>query len=193
MAIIAKLSGNGGSFEPTPTGPQHAVCAFVEDIGTHEDTYQGRPIQRRQIVICWELSETMTIGENAGKPFMISKFYTLSLNEKANLRHDLEAWRGKAFTEEELAGFDVERLIGVNCMLNVVEKKKQDGNITQTIGSIMPAIKGLPKITPVNEVPPAWIAKKREDSIEWRERNNGFGDQDSSAQPYAQPNGELPF
>jgi hypothetical protein len=161
MAIIAKTSG-GGDFEPLPLGVTQAVCVFVEDIGTHESNFSGQVLQKHQIVICWELAEKMADG----RPFMISKFYTLSLHEKATLRKDLENWRGKPFTEAELAGFDVETLRGVNCMLNIVEHKKQDGTLTQKIGSIMPMIKGMAKISPVNTEPPAWIAKRRAESLE---------------------------
>jgi hypothetical protein len=192
MALIAKGSGNGGDFETIPTGPQHAVCAFVVDIGTHAGSYQGKPIQRHQCVVCWELSEHMTQGEHAGKPFMVSKFYTVSLNEKANLRKDLEAWRGKAFTEEELAGFDLEKLIGVNCMLNIVEKHRQDGKTFREVSSIMPAIKGLPKLAVVNTVPPEWVLKRREESIEAQEAVNS-GVRAPAYQAPAQDDDSLPF
>lgn len=192
MALIAKNNGNGGDFEPIPTGVQQAVCVFVEDIGTHAGSFQGRPTQRHQCVVCWELAEKMTQGDNAGKPFMVSKYYTVSLNEKATLRKDLQAWRGKAFTDAELEGFDLEKLIGVNCMLNIIENTKPDGKVYREISSIMPCIKGLAKLEKINTVPPAWIQKKREDSIEWKDQHgNGFG-AESSAATFASDS-ELPF
>lgn len=172
MALIVKDNG-GKDFELVPAGNHQAVCVFVEDIGTHEGTYQGVPNNRHQIVVCWELVEKMTKGENAGKPFMVSKFYTFSLGEKANLRKDLEAWRGVAFTEDDLKnGFDIEKLKGANCLLNVIHYKKQDGNTGSKIQSISPIIKGMTKITPINTVPPEWIAKKRAESIEARENSS---------------------
>jgi hypothetical protein len=45
-------------------------------------------------------------------PFLVSKRYTLILNEKGNLRPMLEAWRGRKFAPQELKGFDLERLLG---------------------------------------------------------------------------------
>jgi hypothetical protein len=169
MPIIAKDNGSGGVFEPIPTGTQHAVCAFVEDIGTHEGSYNGKPLVRHQIVICWELAEKMTQGDNTGKPFMVSKFYTLSLNEKSNLYKDLISWRGKAFTDEERDGFDVERLIGANCLLNIVTTKKTNGKEYSEVASLSPTMKTMEKITPINTKPPKWIQDIKMKSIEWKE------------------------
>lgn len=190
MSLMVKDNGGGGTFEPMPIGPQQAVCVFVEDIGTHEGSYQGKPTQKHQCVICWELAEKMTLGDNAGKPFIVSKFYTASLGEKATLRKDLENWRGKPFTKEELDGFDLEKLKGANCMVNIVEAQKADGSTYRKVAAIMPLYKGLAKINPVNTVPPEWIQRKREESIEWREQR-----QDNAILPAdSEPNqDDLPF
>ena len=50
------------------------------------------------------------IGEaedDNGRRFQLRKDYKNSLHEKAGLRKDLEAWRGRRFTDAELAGFDL--------------------------------------------------------------------------------------
>lgn len=154
MALVAKEEK---TYEPIPTGMQQAVCAMVCDIGTHEGTYEGRPNIRHQIVVIWELDE-----KNAeGRPFQASKFYTLSLGEKANLRKDLESWRGQKFTADELKGFDLERLVGVNCFLNVVEN---DGKTK--IAAITPLAKNMPKIKQSNLQEPDWVGKMRAKSVE---------------------------
>lgn len=66
----------------------------------------------------------MTTGDNAGKPFVVSKFYTQSLNEKSTLRHDLAGWRGRDFTPGELAGFDAKNILGKPCMLSLTLSDK---------------------------------------------------------------------
>jgi hypothetical protein len=99
---------------------------------------------------------------------MVSKFYTLSLGDKANLRKDLENWRGKAFSAEELDGFDVQALIGANCMLNIVEYDKRDNTKGQAIGSISKLMKGLPPMVGTRTEAPEWIAKMRADSEEMK-------------------------
>lgn len=158
MPVIAKEEKN---YEAIPVGMQQAVCAMICDIGTHKGEYQGKPTERHQVVVIWELDEKKTEGNFAGEPFQMSKFYTLSLGEKANLRKDLESWRGRQFTSEELQGFDLENLVGANCFLNVIEDKEK-----QKIAAIAPLPKGMAKIKPTMTQEPEWIAKFRAKSIE---------------------------
>lgn len=165
MPIIARSDAN---FEKAPTGNQQAVCAFIHDIGTQVGEYKGEPTVRHQVIISWELAETMTQGENAGKPFMVSKYYTLSLNEKATLRKDLESWRGKAFTEDELREFDLERLIGANCFLNITATESDK----RKIAAIAPMPKNIAPIKAVQTAPSEkfreWIDRERAKSLEAR-------------------------
>ena len=195
MALLATLKGSG-NFEMAPIGPQQAVCVFVEDIGTHESEWKGKPIQHRQVVICFELAAKMTCPEYEGRPFMLSKFYTLSLDKKANLSKDLEAWFGKAIPEEtRILGFDLETLKGRNCFLNVVEKEKADGDTVSAIGGIFPLPKGTAPIKAENTVVPEWINKKRLESIEARKKNmnqSKVGPDDTSSQ-MQEVDSDLPF
>ena len=121
----------GGDFEQPPTGTHIARCIKVIDIGTQKGEYQGQANIRRQCIIGFELSnELMTEGDYKGKPFVTSRFYTASLSEKANLRKDLENWRGRAFTEEELKGFESKNILGKPCMLSLTENDKHKVRIT---------------------------------------------------------------
>lgn len=121
---MSKWSDSGKEWEQPETGNQIARCIRVIELGTQKKEYQGQTSWKRQTLIVWELpNNLMTEGEHAGKPFTISQFYTASLGEKANLRRDLENWRGRAFTEEELNGFDQKRILGQPCLLNLVEKE----------------------------------------------------------------------
>jgi hypothetical protein len=160
MPTIAKNSSS--VFEQAPTGMQQAVCVFVNDIGNQVQTFAGEERILHKVVITWELAEKQTNGE----PFLVSKFYTLSLNEKSNLRKDLESWRGRSFTDEELEnGFDVERLIGANCFLNITTNDKG----RSVISAVNPLPKGIEKIRPtVLEMPPnfqKWIESMRAKSV----------------------------
>lgn len=111
------ISDSGGSYTPPPTGTHVARCYSIIDIGTQRGEYQGQPTVREQVIIGWELPGELM---DDGRPFTCSKFYTLSLNEKATLRGDLESWRGRAFTREELRQFDLQQIVGAPCMLSIV-------------------------------------------------------------------------
>lgn len=132
----------GGTFEQPPTGTHVGICVKIIDIGTQKGEYQGQANIRRQCIIGWELpNELMTEGDYAGKPFTVSKFYTASLGEKANLRKDLANWRGRDFTEEELKGFESKAILGKACMLSLTPNEKGKTRVT--------AVMALPKGTPV--------------------------------------------
>jgi len=137
----------GGDFEQPPTGTHIARCIRLIDIGTQAGEYQGKPTLQRQAVITWELPSTlMENGDAKGKPFIVSKFYTQSLGEKAALRKDLINWRGRDFTQEELAGFDAKNILGKACMLSITENEKKKAKITGL--AAMP--KGVPCPEQVN-------------------------------------------
>ena len=114
-------SDTGEMFEQAPTGNHVARCIALIDLGTQHGEYQGRPNTRNQVLIRWELSNELMTDS---KPFSVSRFYTNSLSEKANLRKDLESWRGRAFTADELERFDLQTILGKPCMLNVVQNDK---------------------------------------------------------------------
>jgi hypothetical protein len=92
-----------------------------------------------KIDIRWQTADLMSDG----RPYIVNKRYTLSLNEKATLRHDIESWRGKAFTEAEIEGFDVEKLIGSNCLLNVVHKQGSKGGTFANVVSVTPVMRNM--------------------------------------------------
>lgn len=130
------ISDSGGTaFEQPPTGSHAARCIAIIDLGTQRTTYEGEAQIKHQLIIRWELSnELMTEGDYAGKPFTVSKFYTASLHEKAGLRKDLAAWRGRDFTADELRGFDLKTILGHPCMLSVGLSEKGKAKVTSVIG-----------------------------------------------------------
>lgn len=121
----------GGDFEPAPIGNHIARCVKVIDLGTQKGEYQGTPLIRRQVTIAWELpGELMTEGAGKGKPFLVSKTYTASLSEKATLRKHLESWRGRAFTADELKGFDSKNILMKPCMLSILHTEKGKAQVS---------------------------------------------------------------
>jgi hypothetical protein len=114
-----------------------------------------------KIMLGWEIhgmhDDGTPIKMNDGRPFGIFKNYTLSWSEKANLRLDLQSWRGKPFTQEEMRKFDLKNVLGAWCMLNVIERAGQDGKTYTNVNGVTPVpamIKqnGLPTAVNANEL-----------------------------------------
>lgn len=146
MPIIA-TAGDSKVFAPAPAGLHQAVCVDVVDMGILEVTYANKTKKQHKIRVVWQIDELM----DDGKPFIVQKRYTLSLHEKAGLRKDLESWRGKAFSRDEEMGFDVEKLLGVNCFLNIVHAVKE-GTTYANVAGVVPLKKGMPHIQPSDYV-----------------------------------------
>lgn len=143
MPLIATSNETGPRPLPSP-GTHVARCVSVIDMGTHTGEYAGKAIRRHKVRLTWELPcETAVFrAENGEQPFVVSKLYTLSLHEKSALRHDLESWRSRQFTEEELAGFDIRKLLNTPCLLAIVHQEK-DARTFANIVSVSQLAKGL--------------------------------------------------
>jgi hypothetical protein len=144
MPIIA-TAGDSKSYTPAPAGAHVAVCVDVIDKGILEVTYAGKTKKQHKVSLVWQLDET----RDDGKRHLVYKRYTLSLNEKATLRKDLESWRGKAFTRDEEMGFDVESVIGANCLLNVQHNTVADKTYANVV-AVMPLARGMGKLAIVD-------------------------------------------
>ncbi len=152
MPIIA-TGGDRKTFTPAPEGMHQGVCVDVIDKGMLPNKFKDGQLQHK-IDIAWEIDEL----REDGKRFVVYKRYTLSLDDRSNLRRDLQAWRGKPFTFEELSGFDVETVKGANCLVNVLHNivKSEDGTRTYAnVMSVSPLVKGMPKIAMKDYVRPA--------------------------------------
>lgn len=135
MAIMASDKG-GKDFKKVPPGAHFSICNMVVDMGLQEG-FNGKP--QHKVYLRWEVPDERVSYEKDGQtiegPCSIGKMYTLSLSEKANLRKDLENWRGRAFTADELKGFDITTVLGKCCQTMVTHS--EDGkyaNITGVMG-----------------------------------------------------------
>jgi len=142
--------------ELIPEDSYHVVCYAVYDLGTHKADWQGSEYLRHEIVLIFEVPDQRIEYEKDGEkiegPKAISKRYTFSMGDKANLRKDMETWRGKAFTSLEAADFDFEKLVGANAIIQVMHKEKKNGDKYAYIGSITKLLKGTALKNPENKL-----------------------------------------
>lgn len=140
MGFLAKDSG-GGNFKKVPPGAYIGRCFSLIDLGTQFTDGAFGPKSQHKIKIGFELfgeddnGDPLTIDVDGKEmPLTISKTYTVSLHEKAGLRRDLAAWRGKDFTDEEAKSFDVSKLLGAYAMVNVTTSETNGKTYTNIAG-----------------------------------------------------------
>jgi hypothetical protein len=157
MGLIAKETSDVDR-KLIEAGVHIGTCYMVVDIGTHHNEEFNKDAHK--VVLGWEIPEQradFTVdGERKNLPLVITKTFTVSLHKKAGLRLLLEAWRGKAFTEEELAGFDLKNVLGKSCQLQVLHKAGSTGQVYANLGSVMPLPKGMK--APDQETPSQWYS-----------------------------------
>lgn len=143
MAFIATDSG-GGNFKRVPPGAYIGRCYSLIDLGTQFTSGQYGEKMQHKLRIGWELfgededGNALTIDVDGKEmPMTISKSYTVSLNEKAVLRKDLAAWRGRDFTEDEAKAFDVSKLLDAYCMVNVTQSET-NGKTYSNVAGVTP-------------------------------------------------------
>jgi len=120
----------GGSFVQPPTGPHNATLIRIVDIGTQVSEYKGQETVRRQNILTWELPHEKM---DDGQPFIISKFYTASLGEKANLTKDLTSWFGKAPNPKDYDSAGQRALLGKHCQVVVSQREDSDKRVVSTV------------------------------------------------------------
>lgn len=133
MPLIAK-EPEGRAFTPAPEGIHVAACCDVVDLGVLDAGFGEKPYCE----IRWQLEDT----DDTGRRFVVRRRYTVSLNEKAALRRDLETWRGRKFTKDELRGFDVEQVIGKPCQVQIAHKLSEQGKTFANVTAVIPLGKG---------------------------------------------------
>lgn len=170
--MIISDTGNG-SYEQLAEGMYPAIAILIAGVGTQKTPFKnddGTDKVQKKMVIQWETEEGL-----------IAKEYTVSLNEKANLRKDLESWRGKRFTEEELKGFDMANLLGKGCTIQVMHNDNGYAKVANVLPvtnkdfkAKKPAILfDIDSYTDADlEKLPTWVQKKVNESFESQRKDD---------------------
>ena len=144
MSMIA--SDNGGQVIPKLEGGVYtAISSAIIDLGLQ--TSEKFQKTQRKFMMIWTIKgeEVEINGEKLLRT--MSKEYSFSLNEKSTLRKDLQAWRGKVFTDEELRGFNLINILNKACQLQIILEEK-NGKQYNNIAGIM----SVPKGTVIDEL-----------------------------------------
>jgi hypothetical protein len=138
MSLVAKSEGNT-DYKPIEEGVHIARCIGLIDLGQQDSIfYEGT---KHHVLIIWDIPAETYEKDDEVFTRQISKEFTMSLHEKANLRKTLDSWRGKRFTEKELEGFNLINILGKGCQIQIVNVEK-NGKTYSNIQAIMTLPKG---------------------------------------------------
>lgn len=177
------VSAGSSNISPIEPGSYPAICYGLIDLGEqYSETYDK---WTAKVLLMWEIpGEKIDLGGDEPVSRTITKSYSCSLNEKATLRKDLAAWRGRDFTQEELRKFDLRTIVGAPCLLNIIHRENNNRTYAD-ISAIMKMPKGmftephtLPRIIfdldedslEVIEALPEWVQNRIKESRTYKER-----------------------
>ena len=150
MSLTITDKGGNEDFSKLEKGMYEGALYSIVDIGSKDYQFGNEdPKKQHKVVLSFEVTKAIDPEDN--------KVYTMSLHEKAALRLDIESWRGKSLSDEELAGFDLLGLLGhtVKIEIDLTQKttingKAYDGG-NPKIAALREPAGGTQKIATKNE------------------------------------------
>lgn len=139
VPIIAPI-GNGKEREVLEAGIYAAACYGIVVVGSKKDNFKGKEKSRCKIILFFELPEEMRVFDvdKGEQPLSLKKEYTFNMFSTSNLRQDLGTWRGKDFSDDEAAVFNISTLLGVGVNLGVGIKTSRNNKQYNVINSLNP-------------------------------------------------------
>jgi hypothetical protein len=128
------------TFKPHPEGQYMAQCVDTINLGEKVQDFPGtKPYLAPTCALVFRTGEK---NEDTGEFIDIAKEYTVSMGVKANLRKDLEQWRGKAYNAQQLeAGVPLDKLTGNHALLTIAHRESAKGKTYANIKAIV----GIPE------------------------------------------------
>ena len=144
-------------------GLHPAVCCQIHNVG-HQSFKGGPPGLSPKCVLIFEVDQKMASGTMQGKPMTISKGYPMFMGNNAKgvpsaLKTHMQGWRGRPFTDAELADFSLKRVLGKPCTLMIAHTPKEGGGMKATIVSILPPTG--PGWVPTYTETPQWVKDEK--------------------------------
>lgn len=138
--VTAKNAGGDSKYLPHPAGQFVAQCVDAIDLGEKVEDYPGMPEKlTHKCVLVFRTGEK---NAQTGDLIDAAQEYTLSLNEKANLRKALESWRGQPYSESQINdGVPLHKLAGNWALIGIAQKTSKNGRTYAVVQSIV----GVPK------------------------------------------------
>lgn len=119
-----------------PVGIQPARCFAIVDLGTQQETFQGKPKDPvRKVLFIWELTKFMVTYKEGDKPepLTVKQQYALSAGKKAKFPDVLKSWGTLPKRPEKIGNDLLQKYLGAPCMLTI--EHSEDGQWSNVGGS----------------------------------------------------------
>ena len=135
-------------FELVPAGVHDCRCAIICDLGIVESEMYG---PKHKLYWAFELLGKQM--ETEDRPFKVGRMLNISMHPESTMRQALEQWRGRTYSSEDIAEmhgtFDIEKLLGVPCRVNVMHEQRGEGadkHYSPKISAMMPGDNTFPAL-----------------------------------------------
>jgi hypothetical protein len=137
MADAITATATPSTFKAHDEGQFVAQCVDVINLGEKVQDFPGTKFYLAPT--CALVFRTGEVNPDTGEFIDLSREFTVSMGDKANLRKFLQQWRGKDYTPEQVeAGVPLDKLTGQHALLTVGHrvsgKGKTYANITACVG-----------------------------------------------------------
>ena len=125
---------------PMEAGTYPCVCIGIVDLGEQHNTMWNKYEDR--VLLLMEFPDETVDVDGEQKPRWLSREFSASMHDKANLAQFIAQWRGVALTEEEKKeGFDLRKMLGEPGLASVSLEDGKDGKQYNRLNGMM----GIPK------------------------------------------------
>lgn len=147
--------GMGSDRALAPIGNHIARCYQLVDLGMQDSPRYGNASHKLRFT--WELCEEMRdFGKGKPEPYSVSMTVNFFFGKNSNFTKLLEGWKGGTFTEAEFENFELKKLVGKACMVNVVHAVSGD-NEYANVASISPVPAKWKDRVPAMHNPPVYF------------------------------------
>jgi len=126
-----KLVNENRDFVPAPAGLHKAVCVDIVDLGM-QTGFGGK--QQHKVRFYWELPDAPMDDR---RPFIVTRMFTATLNEKGSLNPFLSKWRGGVQIKEGEA-IDLDDFLLKSASIYVSHNVKEGGKTYANVDLAMP-------------------------------------------------------
>lgn len=195
MSDTIVATGGETKFKTHPEGQFVGQCVDVVDLGERVEEFAGQ--LPKVVQKCALVFRTGEKNDDTGEYIDISREFTVSMGDKANMRKFLEQWRGKPYDDASIKqGVPIHKLTGNYGLLTVAHKQSGGGRTYANIAACV----GVPKqmqgaLTAYDDYERAdfWAKRKEEYAEGVRKFRGELATQGSDNIPAHDDSDDLPF